>query len=328
MSVTGKKISGKEEAGHTMLLVAAALLWGFTFVAQSRGAEHVGTFTFIAVRNWLAAAFLIPVIYVSDLRSRRRTGRTRRPVTVRQKKLTVKAGLVCGLFLLTANALQQYGIVYTTTARAGFITALYVVIVPLFAMLVGHKQDGKIWICVVMSLVGLYLLCMKGGFAGLNKGDVIMFISAFLFAMQIMALSRYTRFVDGLWLSLGETLTNAVISTFPMFLLERPALADIRAAALPILYAGIVSSGIAYTFQIIGQKDLNPTVASLAMCLESVFSALGGWLLLGQTLTGRELTGCIVMFAAIVLSQLPVRKLWSAAKMRHVRTEAGGPDGR
>ncbi len=291
--------------GHTLLLVLTALIWGSTFVSQSVGADYVGTFTFQALRNWLGAAVLIPFILMRDRISLKRTGKSYKPRTKRRKKILIYAGVSCGLLLFLASSLQQAGIAFTTTAKGGFITTLYVVIVPFLSLVRGQRPEARLWICVLFSVIGLYLLCMSEGLNGLNRGDVLMFLCAFAFALQITAVSHYIMLVDGIRLSLMQILTSGTLSTILMFFLEKPSPEHIMAAAVPILYAGIMSSGIAYTLQIVGQKGLNPTIASLVMCLESVFSALGGWLLLGEAMTRRELTGCVLMFAAIVISQLP-----------------------
>lgn len=301
-----KKMSRGYEIGHTAILVLTALIWGTAFVGQSLGADDVGTFTFLALRNWLGAAVLVPFIMMMDRISLKKTGTTSKPKTRRRKKFYLYAGTICGTLLFAACALQQAGIAYTTTAKAGFVTTLYVIIVPFLSMVRGHRPEAKLWICVLFSLCGLYLLCMSDGLQGVNRGDVLIFISAFVYALQILSVSIFIRFVDGVRLSLLQIITIGVISTLLMVFVERPSLESIFAAALPILYTGIMSSGLAYTLQIIGQKGLNPTVASLAMCLESVFSAIFGWIILGQTLTFREITGCILMFAAIVISQIPV----------------------
>lgn len=295
--------------GHTLLLVLTALIWGSTFVSQSVGADHVGTFTFQALRNWLGAAVLIPFILMRDRIMLKRTGKSTRPTTKRRKKMLLYAGISCGLLLFLASSLQQAGIAYTTTAKAGFITTLYVVIVPFLSVIRGRAPEAKLWLCVAFSITGLYLLCMTDGIDGLNKGDILMFLCAFVYALQITAVSRFIVVTDGVRLSLMQILASGAISTVLMVFLEKPSLEQILSAGIPILYAGIMSSGIAYTLQIIGQKGLNPVIASLAMCLESVFSALGGWLLLGETLTQRELTGCALMFAAIVITQIPVPSL-------------------
>ena len=303
------KLSRSGEIGHTALLVLTAMIWGAAFVSQSVGADYVGTFTFQAIRNWLGGAVLIPFIIISDKILMKKTGKNNKPVTKRDKRILLYSGVLCGFLLFLASSLQQAGIAYTTTAKAGFITTLYVIIVPILSWIRGKRPDVKLWVCVILSISGLYLLCISGGLKNLNRGDVLIFISAFAYALQIMAVSRFTPLVDGVRLSLMQILTTGTISTVLMIAIEKPSLQSILAAAVPILYAGIMSSGIAYTLQIIGQKGLNPTVASLAMCLESVFSAIGGWVLLGQTLTGREITGCVLMFLSIVISQVPLKPL-------------------
>lgn len=312
----GKQLSRRGEAGHTLILVLTALIWGGAFVSQSMGADYVGTFTFQALRNWLGAAVLIPFIFVMDQINIKRTGKSSKPKTRRQKKFLYTAGVVCGFFLFVASALQQAGIAYTTTAKSGFITALYVVIVPLFSLFRGKRPGLKIWLCVLFSLIGLYFLCLSDGLGQINKGDVLTLLCAVAFSLQILAVSHYIRLVDGVRLSLMQILTTGILSTILMVTIERPSLESILQAAVPILYAGIMSSGIAYTLQIIGQKGLNPTIASIAMCLESVFSALGGWLVLNQTLTMREAAGCGLMFAAIILCEIPIsfKKKKSAAE--------------
>ena len=301
-----KKVSRRYEIGHTAMLVLTAMIWGVAFVSQSVGAEHVGTFTFQALRNWLGVIVLIPFIRATDRIMLKKTGHNNKPATRQEKRILLLAGMLCGILLFIASSLQQAGIAYTTTAKAGFITTLYVIIVPILSLIGGKKPEAKLWICVLFSLSGLYLLCISGGLHDLNKGDVLIFISAFAYALQIMTVSRFISQVDGVRLSLLQLFTTGAISTVLMLFMEKPTLQSIQAAAVPILYAGVMSSGIAYTLQIVGQKGLNPTVASIAMCLESVFSAIGGWIILGQTLTAREILGCTLMFASILISQIPV----------------------
>lgn len=201
-----------------------------------------------------------------------------------------------------ASFAQQYGIAYTSVAKAGFLTALYVVFVPIISFFFGRKFDNKLWICVALSVVGLYLLCMKGSFY-LEMGDAMMVLSAMGFSVQILAVSRYSKRIDPVKLTLSQFIIEAFLATIVMLVLEKPDMASIHSALPAILYAGIFSSGIAYTLQALGQKNLNPAIASIAMCLESVFGTLSGWIVLGQKLSLREAVGCILMFGAIVLSQ-------------------------
>ena len=217
--------------------------------------------------------------------------------------------MFCGIALFAASAAQQMGIGTTSTAKAGFLTALYVVIVPVLGLFAGRRPGAKLWVCVAVSVAGLYLLCMAGrDTLSLTGGEWQLLLCALLFSIQIVLVGHFGPQLDGVQLSFAEFLTTSVLSTIFMFIFESPDPAQLAGAAVSILYCGILSSGVGYTLQIIGQKDLDPTIASLAMCLESVFSALAGWLVLRQTLTTVETLGCCLMFAAIVGAQLPGRK--------------------
>lgn len=290
----------------TLLLVLTAFIWGFTFSFQSMAAEYVGTYSFLATRSWIAVLFLVPVVKAADSIRMKKTGNSLRPKTAGEKKLLWLAGGACGAVLCLASALQQAGIAYTTTAKASFITALYVILVPVLSVFLGRKTDRKIWFCVALSVVGLYFLCFRGGtIQGFGKGDLLMIFAALGFAIQILVVDRFVTLVDPIRLSRMQVMFQGIISTVLMLIFERPTAADLFHAAFPIIFAGIFSSGVAYTFQIVGQKGLNPTIASIAMCLESVFGAIGGWLILGQKLSPREVLGCALMFTAIVLAQIP-----------------------
>ena len=296
---------------NTLLLVLTALIWGCSFVAQSVGADHVGPFTFLATRSWLGGVVLLPVIAMMDARRRRQIDHAaaEQPGVQKQNRRTLLiGGICCGIFLFLASLTQQIGLAFTTTAKASFITTLYVVIVPLLTLFMGRKIGKKIWLCVVMGVTGLYLLCMTGGLS-LEYGDAMVLLCAFLFAGHILVISHFSPYLDGIRLSCAQFFVTAIISTVCMFLFEHPTMEMLQSAALPILYAGILGSGVGYTLQVVAQKDLNPTIASLAMSLESVFGALSGWVILGQGLSLRELAGCLLMFAAIVLAQLPDRKV-------------------
>lgn len=300
----------RKQLGHTLLLVLAALIWGFAFVSQSIGADYVPPFAFCALRSILAALFLIPVLAVAK-KIRESHGRSAGvPKTKKARKAYVIGGAVCGAALFAASALQQIGIAYTTTAKAGFITTLYVVFVPVVSLLFGHVPSKKIWLSVIIGVTGLYFLCAagNGGIRNIGYGDLLILACAFMFCVQILCVNHFVQYIDGIYLSFMEMVTETVIATVFALLFEHPTMEGILAALPAILYAGIMSSGVAYTLQIVGQKDLDPTVASLAMCLESVFSAIGGWLILKETLSGIEFFGCALMFSAIVISQLPEKK--------------------
>ncbi len=291
---------------NTLLLVLGALIWGVAFVAQSVGSGYVGAYTFLAARSWLACAFLLGLMLVRRGMQHRKG--VRLPFWIAPKKLLV-GGVFCGIALFAASAAQQMGIGTTSTAKAGFLTALYVVIVPVLGLFAGRRPGAKLWVCVAVSVAGLYLLCMAGrDTLSLTGGEWQLLLCALLFSIQIVLVGHFGPQLDGVQLSFAEFFTTSVLSTIFMFIFESPDPAQLAGAAVSILYCGILSSGVGYTLQIIGQKDLDPTIASLAMCLESVFSALAGWLVLHQTLSTVETLGCCLMFAAIVGAQLPGRK--------------------
>mgnify|MGYP002704017688 FL=1 len=282
-----------------MILFMAAAIWGFAFVAQSVGMDYVGPYTFVTARNVVALAVLLP--WVAAARRQRKKGGKRRS----GRRSLIYGGGCCGICLFAASALQQFGMKYTTVGKAGFITAMYIVLVPVFGIFVKKKTGIKVWIAVAAALAGLYLLCMTKGDFQLQKGDAYILGCAAVFALHILVVDHFSPLVDGVELSCVQFAVNAVLGTILMMLLEQPRMADLLAAWLPIVYAGALSSGVGYTFQIIGQKGMNPTVASLILSLESVISVLAGWLLLHQALTARELAGCALVFAAIILVQLP-----------------------
>ena len=296
----------KKQLRNTLLLLLGALIWGTAFVAQSVGSGYVGPYTFLAARSWLACAFLIVLVLL-------RRGKARKadpgvPFWINGRML-LRGGVFCGIALFAASAAQQIGIGTTSTAKAGFMTALYVVLVPVTSIFFGSRPGVKLWGCVVVSVVGLYLLCLAGrDTLSLTGGEWQLLLCAALFTLQIMLVNHFSPQLDGIQLSFMQFLVVSVLSTVFMFAFETPTVEQFRGAAVSIAYCGIMSSGVAYTLQIVGQKELDPTIASLAMCLESVFSALAGWLILGETLSATELCGCVLMFGAIVASQLPEKK--------------------
>ena len=292
---------------NSLLLLLCSLIWGTAFVAQSAG-SGMGAYSFLAGRSWLAVLVLIPTVMVFDA-IRRKSGTDAKPKTAAEKKKLLAAGFVCGTLLFAASAAQQIGItINPSTAKAGFLTAMYVVLVPVFGLFLGRKGSAQLWVSMVVAVLGLYLLCMKNGFGSIESSDWLLLSCAVLFSFQIIAVDHFSPQVDGVRLSLAEFLVVSVESTAAALLFETPSAAQFAENALPILNCGIMSSGVAYTLQIVGQKELDPTIASLAMCLESVFSALAGWMILGETLSATELCGCVLMFGAIVASQLPEKK--------------------
>ena len=293
-----------------ILLFITAVIWGVAFVAQSAGMDYVGPYTFNAVRCLLGGIVLIPCVFFltrSAKKEQKKDGTaSKMPVMDRPKDLLI-GGLICGFMMFVSTTLQQVGIAYTTVAKAGFITALYIIIVPILGIFLKRKAGLKIWISVVIALVGMYLLCMKGSLS-LSKGDFLILICSICFAIHIMVVDHFTEKVSGTKLSCIQFLFAGALSSVLMFLFEEPHWADIGAAWLPICYAGILSCGVAYTFQIIGQRGTDPTIASLILSLESVVSVLAGWILLGETLSPREILGCVLMFGAIILAQINPKK--------------------
>ena len=288
---------------QSLLLLLAATIWGVAFVAQSVGTDYVGSFTFIAARNLIGTVVLLPVLFAMETKKSAEQKR----VEKENKGILIKGGIQCGFFLCVASYLQQLGIQYTTVGKAGFLTAMYIVLVPIMGIFLKKKVGGRLWISVIIAVCGLYLLCISGGDLSFQKGDILELGCAFVFSAQILSVDYYAPKVDGIKLSWIQFLTCAVLSATGMVIFEAPRMENILAAWLPILYAGALSTGVAYTLQIVGQKGLNPTLASLIMSLESVISLLAGFLILHQRLSGRELLGCAVMFAAIVLVQLPTK---------------------
>lgn len=288
---------------NAVLLLLTAAIWGVAFVAQSVGMDYVGPFTFNCVRSLIGGVVLIPWIWYFD----RKRGKSGRAVTIPGHRKTLLAGgIICGLALCLASNFQQFGIQYTTVGKAGFITACYIVIVPVLGLFFKKKCSLVIVGAVALSVLGLYLLCMTGGDLAVNRGDLLMLVCAVLFAAHIMIIDFFAPVVDGVKMSCIQFFVCGALSGIGMAVYEAPDMGRILAAWAPVLYAGVMSCGVAYTLQIIGQKGMNPTVASLILSLESSISVLAGWAILGQKLTVRELSGCVLMFAAIVLAQAPV----------------------
>jgi len=290
------------------MLLLAAFIWGCAFVAQSVGMEYVGPFTFNSVRSIIGGIVLVPVIFLMDGLKKRGGMSNEEIKSLRgDTKTLVFGGICCGVVLAVASTLQQFGIMSTTVGKAGFITAMYIVLVPLLRIFFGKKVRPLILVCVGISVAGLYFLCMTESFS-LGIGDLFVLLCAFVFSIHILVIDHFSPLVDGVRMSCIQFLTAGVLCAVPMLMFEGPRPEAILTAWIPILYAGVMSCGVAYTFQVLGQKNADPTVASLLLSLESVFSVLAGWVLLGQGLKGRELFGCALMFGAIVLAQLPEKK--------------------
>ncbi len=288
---------------QSLLLLLTATIWGVAFVAQSVGMDYIGPFTFNAVRSLIGAAVLVPCIVLLNKLKEKEEGQKNLPGK-EDKKTLLTGGICCGVVLAIASTFQQYGILYTSVGKAGFITAMYIIIVPLLGIFFKKRIGIRIWLSVLIAVAGLYLLCMTGGFQ-LEKGDFLLLICAVVFSFHIIVIDHFSPLVDGVKMSCIQFLTCGILCGICMFLFEAPKLSLILAAWQPVLYAGVMSCGVAYTLQIVGQKGMNPTVASLIMSLESVISVLAGFVLLHEVLSVREMLGCVFMFTAIVLAQLP-----------------------
>lgn len=293
----------KNKFRGSLCLVTAVLIWGSAFIAQSVGMEKIGPFTFQTFRNGLAILFLIPMASVFDLGKcsfRQSMDKWKNP------KLW-KAGLLCGLALFCAASFQQVGLVYTDAGKAGFITAMYIVVIPLLGFFVKRRPPKTALVSVVLAVGGLYLLSAMG-VTEINKGDLLLMGCALGYAFQIMSVELFGTELDGIRLNCVQVLVTFVLSAVFMFATETLRMTDVLSSLGPIAYAGILSTGIAFSLQIIGQKDLEPTPAAIIMSMESVVAVICGALILKETMTVWEISGCMLMFAAVIISQLPDKR--------------------
>lgn len=295
------KIKGKVKG--PALLLSAAVIWGLSFVAQSVGTESVGAFTFNGLRTVLGCVSLLPVILINNVK-----GKSKKAVSeqIEDKKELFKAGVFCGLPLFFGSNLQQAAFGYTSVGKVGFITAMYMILVPVFGLFLKRKVRPIVWFCVFVAAFGMYLLCISGSFT-LNKGDLLTLFCAMFFAAHILTIDHFSQRVDCVKLSCLQFLVSGTLSVICMFIFEKPETSAIMSVIPELLYAGIMSCSVAFTFQVAGQKYTEPAIASMLLCLESVFALIFGWVILKQSLNAREITGCAVMFAAIILAQLPER---------------------
>lgn len=290
----------------SIILLIAAFIWGTAFVAQTSASDNVGAFTFTALRSAIGAAFLGVFMLLRKLYFNMSKKENTKPVDI---KRSLVGGAICGIVLFFATNLQQLGItVYpegvASSGRAGFITATYVVMVAISGIFFGKKLHPVLWAAVAGCVAGMYMLCLSGGFSGIYFGDVLVFLCAICFTAHILVVDRFSD-IDSILLCCLQFTVTGIISAVLMLIFETPDINAIIAAWLPIAFTGIMSSGVAYTLQMAGQKHAEPAVASIVMSLESVFSVLAGWVILGETLTTRELIGCILVFAAVITAQLP-----------------------
>lgn len=296
-----------------------SFIWGSAFVAQSSGMDYVGPYTYNMARNVLAFLFLIPVIYVIGKKKGvtdnagsgtgiddAASGEANWKSILLPDRTTLVGGIYCGLVMAVASSLQQIGITMTTAGKAGFITALYIILVPLMGVFIGKKIPRIIWFCVVLAMAGFYLLCVKEGFS-ISKGDILVLFCSVGFSVHIMTIDHFTsKGVDGVKMACIQFAVAAIVMTPLMFALENPSVSGLLSAWMTISYAGILSSGVGFTLQIVAQKDTDPTTATLIMSLESVFAAVSGCLFLNEVLLPKEILGCILVFVAVILAQVPL----------------------
>lgn len=297
----------KQQTRGTVMLLLCAVIWGSSFVAQSEGMNYIGPFTMQATRYFLSGLVLLPVIYLRD-----KKGASVRPASGKAAKRQLLCGIVCGVILCTASLIQQYGIIYTTVGKSGFITTMYIILVPFLGLFVKLRVKLINWVCAFLAVAGLYLLAGSEGLSNVNIGDWLTLLCAFFFAIHILFIDRACHDLDGVRLSCTQFFTASFVSVLPMLIFEKPSVSELAAAWLPIVYAGVMSGGVGYTLQILGQQTVAPTLASMILSLESVFAALFGWVLLHQALSAKELLGCAVIFAAIIIAQLPEKKAQAA----------------
>ena len=292
----------KQQIKSSLILLLTATIWGVAFVAQSVGMEYIGPFTFNAIRCVLGGLVLIPVILV--LKKKKETGAENQEKE--DKKTLWAGGIACGVILCIASNLQQFGIMEASVGKSGFFTALYIVMIPVIDIFIGKRPGIKLWFCVALAVVGMYLLCMKDGSFTIERADIMLLLCALAFSFHILVVDYFSPKVDGVKMSCIQFFVCGVLSAVGMLFTETPDISNIQAAWLPLLYAGLLSCGVGYTLQIVGQKGINPVIASLIMSLESVISALAGWVILGQVLSPKEILGCVLMFVAIIITQIPI----------------------
>ena len=302
----------------SLLLLLTAVVWGMGFVSQSAGADSMGAFTFTSARSILGCIALIPVILVIRLRT---PAEKKKPI---DWKITIKAGICCGLALTAASLFQQFGVSMTTVGKSGFITALYIIFTPILGIFIKKKCPIVVWFGAVLAAFGMYLLCMTQDSFSLQTGDLLVLICAVLFAVHILVIDYFSPKTDGVIISCIQFFVCFLVSGVLALIFEEPAWQQLSDGAIPLLYAGLMSSGVGYTLQIVGQKGLNPTVAALILSLESVTSAIAGFIAFkigflktDQSLTPRQFIGCAIVFSAVILVQIPWENIIEKIKKKH-----------
>lgn len=302
-------MANKKKIIGPILLISAAMIWGLSFVAQKQGMEFVDGFTFNGIRSLLGGIVLLPIIIFRSIKNK--DGVKLSPAEKKSsRKDIIKGIIIVGTMLCIGSNLQQFAFDYIEPGKVGFITALYMLLVPLISFIIyKKKQPVTTWLGVFLGVGGLYMICMGGSSSfGLGKGEILALLCSIAFALHIIVIDKYASKIDAIVLSCGQYMVTGIISCILMFIFEKPSMDGIMQAAVPILYAGIMSCSCAFTFQIIGQKYTEPTLASMLLCTESVFSVIFSFIILGERMTVVEYIGCAVMFAAIIIAQLPAKK--------------------
>ncbi|MCK9190501.1 MAG: DMT family transporter [Sphaerochaetaceae bacterium] len=285
------------------------VIWGLGYVVQTVGVKAIGPNTLNATRFLLAFVFMYPFVKIR----RKKIYADNDVERVVRKSALIRGSIICGVFLFIANFFQMWGFKYTSPGKASFITSLYIIIIPFIGLYFGQKLSKRVLVCVVIAMFGMYLLCLTDGISNVNKGDVLELIGAFGFSFQIITISYYSPKCDSLSLATFHILIAGILSTFAMFIMEDPNWIAIKAAWFPIVYSALLISAIGYTFQIISQKHLSPTLASLIFSMESVFALFFAWLLLNDKLSPKEILGCALLFIAIIISQIPEKEAINTA---------------
>lgn len=292
-----------EHLYSNLALVLTAFILGLSFVAQKAGMDFVGPFTFNTIRNFLGAISLLPIIFIAKIYSSKKYTRSKEEIKI-QRKLLAKGGIICGLLFFIALSINQYCMIYAPAGKAGFITALYIIFVPLISVIfLKKKLKNNVKVSIILSVLGLYLLCVKENSA-FHPSEIGLLISSIFFALHLLAVAHYSHKISSIKLACVQFITTGILSAIIMFIFEPVAISRILLGIKPILFSGVIVTGVAYTLQIFGQKNTPPVIASLILSLESVFAVLGGMVILGERLTIQETLGCIIMICGILLSQL------------------------
>lgn len=286
-----------------MFLLLTAFIWGTAFVAQSMGMDHIGAFTFNAARSFVGAFAVFIIVLVNDKIQNKNKSIDKK----HNNKLYIRGGIICGLILFAASGFQQVGMQYTTAGKAGFITTLYIILVPIIGVFLKKKAGVKVWISTIIAIVGIYLLSIKEGLT-IGIGDTYVICCALVFSFHIIVVDKYSSITDVIKMSCVQLIVCGVSSLAVAIIFENINIDGLIKTIGPILYTGVLSSGVAYTCQMIGQKDTKPAVASILMSLEAVFAALGGWIILNERLSIKELIGCVLVFIAVIITQIPDKR--------------------